>query len=424
MLLWVILSIVLCLLAAGFILWPLLGDAGADEALVYERSDVNLELYNEHKAELDRSLAQGLVDQQQYEALLRELDLSLLEDESPSAAKTEKSTAGGRGLLWGLMPVLLVGSVIWYWQLGAVQDVEISQLASEKYISEMLAMRGDEQAAAKLQELPKKLMSKVQKRLEAQPENTQYWYLLARTSMEQGAYAQGVAAYSQILQREPEQTQIMAELAQAMFLAAGNRIDPSIDGLVARVLAVDNRNPTALGLAGISAFERKAYPEAITYWQSAVTEMGAGAPGSQALSAGILRAQELAGSDIAPTNAPDIKVSGQDSISVYVSLAPSIKAEADQTVFVYARAWQGAKMPLAIVRLQVSDLPKRVVLDESMAMAAGMGLKSADQLQLIARLSLSGGVAPSAGDWQASFGPVDLSANSDEIELVIDELIE
>ena len=78
-------------------------------------------------------------------------------------------------------------------------------------------------------------------------------------------------------------------------------------------------------------------------------------------------------------------------------------------------------MPLAIMKLQVADLPILVVLDTSMAMAPGMGLDSVDQLQLVARLSKSGGVTPSAGDWQASIGPLRLNDKNSDLNMVIAE---
>lgn len=431
-----ILLVLMSLLAMGFVIWPLLK---AKSEPVFERSDVNVELYREHKAELDAGLAAGRIQSKEYQVLLRELDLSLLAEEGSGSGSDslsrDASPRSGRLLLLSMLPLLVVFSAFWYFKYGAAQDVEISQLATEKYLLEMAVIRGDESqrqsALEQLAVMPEKLQGKLQSRLASRPDNTQYWYLSARTFMEQGEYQKAQGAYQQILQREEDNTQIKAELAQARFLAAGNRIDPLIDSLVEQVLEVDAVNPTALGLAGISAFESKSYGQAIDYWRRAVDVMGAQAPGSQALTAGIARAQQLLGEPAAQETLvgeseelAEVGAAAKASVKVDVSVASSVTVQSDQVVFVYARAWQGSKMPLAIAKLKVSDLPKTVLLDESMAMAPGMGLSSAEQLQLVARIAVSGGVVPAPGDWQAQFGPVNLDDDNAALKLVISEPVQ
>ena len=429
MLLLILSNAALCLLAMVFVVWPVLVRwRSAQGEPVHVRGDVNVELYREHKAELELSLAGARITASEFNVLLRELDLSLLAEET-NTIEAQSEIRGGRLLLFSLLPLLVVFSVTWYLHYGASQDVEIAQLASEKYTAEQRVMRGQEIIEARLDILPQLLQAKLESRLETRPENTQYWYLLARTAMEQAYYDKAQSAYQQILQSEPENTQIMAELAQARFLAAGNRIDPVIDSLITQVLAVDERNTTALGLAGISAFGKTDYLQAVIYWRRAVAVMGSDASGSQALLTGITRAQQLSGNAVLqPSTVGTQQVSGDDgniaalkSLSVHVSLADVVEATPEQVVFVYARAWQGGKMPLAIMKLQVADLPRLVLLDTSMAMAPGMGLDSVDQLQLVARLSMSGGVTPSAGDWQASIGPLRLNDKNSNLKMVISE---
>lgn len=89
-------------------------------------------------------------------------------------------------------------------------------------------------------------------------------------------------------------------------------------------------------------------------------------------------------------------------------------------MFVYARAWQGAKMPLAIAKIKVSELPKRIVLTEAMAMTPAMSLGSVDQVEVVARISQDGTATAKAGDWQGSIGPVDVVKSSADLSVVID----
>jgi cytochrome c-type biogenesis protein CcmH len=88
------------------------------------------------------------------------------------------------------------------------------------------------------------------------------------------------------------------------------------------------------------------------------------------------------------------------SIDVQVSLAPELQKSAspNDTVFIYAQALSGPKMPLAIVRKQVSELPLTVSLTDAMAMMPTMKLSNFEQVKLLARISKSGDAMQQPGD--------------------------
>jgi cytochrome c-type biogenesis protein CcmH len=105
----------------------------------------------------------------------------------------------------------------------------------------------------------------------------------------------------------------------------------------------------------------------------------------------------------APDTRPaDGAAAGAASVQVRITLAPALAAKAspDDTLFVFARAPQGGKAPLAIQRRQVKDLPLDVTLDDSMAMSPAMRLSSVPQVIVGARISKSGNAMPQPGDLQ------------------------
>jgi len=115
---------------------------------------------------------------------------------------------------------------------------------------------------------------------------------------------------------------------------------------------------------------------------------------------------------------------GSGGLQVRVSLDAALngKANATDTVFIYARAASGPRMPLAIVRKQVRDLPVTVTLDDSMSMAPGMVMSGFPELTVGARISKSGNAMPQTGDLQGTQSPVRL-ADTKSVDLVINSTV-
>jgi cytochrome c-type biogenesis protein CcmH len=87
-------------------------------------------------------------------------------------------------------------------------------------------------------------------------------------------------------------------------------------------------------------------------------------------------------------------------INVQVEIDPQLKANlpANTTVFIYAQAVNGPKMPLAIVRKQLNELPVKVILNDSVAMQGTSKLGDHQQLRILARASQSGQAMSQPGD--------------------------
>ncbi|MEP7208514.1 MAG: c-type cytochrome biogenesis protein CcmI, partial [Casimicrobiaceae bacterium] len=106
-----------------------------------------------------------------------------------------------------------------------------------------------------------------------------------------------------------------------------------------------------------------------------------------------------------------------------VSLDPKLAARArpDDTMFVFARAADGPRMPLAILKRQVKDLPLRFKLDDSMAMAPNATLSSAAQVVVGARITKSGAAMPQSGDLEGYSAAIKPGAAS--VDIVIDRVV-
>ena len=399
--------------AAGFILWPLIGHwlRRDEHKNAQARTTANTRLYEEHVAELEQSLDAGDLNAEEFAALKLEQQRALLEDATDSRGTRHRR--GGLVLL--IAAALMVPLFAWlmHEQLGAADDWDIYQAV-------MSWQSGEQQGP----EFETRLRNDLSHRLEERPENVQNWYLLATLAINAKDYDQAVAAFRQIIAVEPQSPHIMAELAQALFLQAGNRITQEVRQNTQRALEINPDMPTALGLVGIDAFQQGYFQKAIDNWSHAVELLGAEAPGAQALIGGIARARaELAANGKVLADETDKPGGESAALIVEVSLGEEVKVDPSATVFVYARAFKGPRMPLAIQRFSAKELPRSVSLDESMAMAPGMSLSSFDQVEVVARVSRSGNAVPESGDWQITQGPVSLGEEPSRIVLVIDEQI-
>jgi cytochrome c-type biogenesis protein CcmH len=119
----------------------------------------------------------------------------------------------------------------------------------------------------------------------------------------------------------------------------------------------------------------------------------------------------------APAPAP--AAGGKEAITGRVTLKAELKAQVgpDDTVFIFARAPTGSKMPLAILRKKVSELPLDFKLDDSLAMSPAARLSSASQVVVGARISKTGNAMPAPGDLQVLSAPIAIGAQGLRIEI-------
>ena len=102
-----------------------------------------------------------------------------------------------------------------------------------------------------------------------------------------------------------------------------------------------------------------------------------------------------------------------------MELDPALRAQAadSDTVFIFARAAQGPRFPLAVLRKQVKDLPAAFVLDDSMSMTPDAKLSDFPQVVVSARISKSGNATPGAGDLEGVIEPVAPGAKNLKIRI-------
>lgn len=428
-----------------FIAWPLIKGVVFSENSVSDshlRQSTNVALYHDHRQDIDASLASGSITQEQYDALTTELERNLLED---SAASSQDNSVDVRLdvpkknsafiAFFSLLTVgVLIAAALLYGRLGAYSSWQVKQALDNRYALEQAYMAADAQQRPNIEknivEANLQLIEQLEVTIEKLPDNLQMRALLGRTAAGMSDYSSAIEQFQAILVLEPELVTIKAELAQALFLQSSNQVLPNVQSLVDDVLMAEPENTIALGLAGIGAFQSADYATAIQYWEQLIAIEGPNTPNSIALQQGIRTARtrmgvspediaisnEVASDEIASSNNAAPSGSTSPRIQVNVTLDERIQSQVspETTVFIYARAWQGAKVPLAITRITVKDLPADVTLTNAMSMAPSMNLSTSEQFELLARVSINGSPVPQSGDWEAKLGPITALSTGDD----------
>jgi cytochrome c-type biogenesis protein CcmH len=312
-----------------------------------------------------------------------------------------------RGLLARVGAFVLVVAIAGYARYGAWQGAPES------------APQADPQAQIAA------MVGKLEERLKTQPDDATGWSMLGRSYSVLGRYAEATAAFKRVIALQPNDAQAHADQADALAMANGRQLAGEPARLIARALELDPKNLKALALAGTIAFERGDYATAVRHWEGALAVAEPGSELVRNLQGGVNEARTrgglapAAGASAAAAPIADAASAADARIRGRVTLAPALLANAvpGDTVFVFARAVDGRRAPLAILRKQVKDLPFDFTLDDSLAMSPALRLSSATQVVVGARVSKSGNAVAQAGDLQGLSAPVPVGTSGVKIEI-------
>ena len=413
------LATVMVVVALLFVLPPLLRKR---ELPAVSRDELNTEVIKAQLAELDADLAAGKLDQNQYATARTDLEQELLYDLNTTGPARHEPRSGRWATLL-IIPLLPLCAVLLYQQLGSEELIDRLQQV-QSFQSQTV-----EQQSASIEEM----IARLSARLQQQPDDLEGWTMLARTYNILERYREAETAYENVLRLGGESAGLLTDYADAMAMANGGTFTSKSGALLTRALELDPNNVKGLWLAGHWKNQSGMYAEAIDYWQQAASLLPDDGQDKPVITRQIQQAQQQLGIAVdseqqaaaSPANVtPDNSASGV-TLQVQVSLDPALTAKTSpgDTVFIFARAAQGPRMPLAIVRKQVKDLPVSVVLDDSMAMAPGMMLSGFEEVLVGARISKSGNAMAQSGDLQGSKSPV-RPADSASLDIVIDSVVQ
>jgi cytochrome c-type biogenesis protein CcmH len=388
----------------------------------------NATVYREQLAELDLELQRGSIDQAQWNASRSAIERRALDESGEDDAQTETPAAGAptQRATWTATAVGIivpVAAVALYALLGTPGALNPESGA------------GPQQTVTS--EQVEAMVAKLAERMKTTPEDTAGWIMLGRSYAAMGRFKDSTSAYAKAIAQRPNDAQTLADYADSLGMANGRNLKGEPEALIARALNADSKNVKALTLAGTVAYQNGEFAKAAKLWKTILPELAADDPFAESVRGIIADAEEklgtksatLPGTPRAPhatTNTAPEAAARADAALLQgtVSLSPALKGKVQpgDTVFVYARAETGPRMPLAIMRSTVQELPLKFSLDDSSAMSPAMKLSAFERVVIVARISKSGTPAPQKGDLEG-ITPV-MAPRANGIKLEISKAIE
>ncbi len=375
---------------------------------INDPAKANAAVYRDQMAELDREFVMGNLNYEELKNARDELSQRLLVD--AGAEPAPHSSESNASVVWRkpwlsialLVLVVPVASLLMYsvWGEPAALDPQALQQGTDTS-TEITPEKMTEMATALI------------RRLQDEPNSMEGWVMLGRVQRARGHFDESAEAYAKALALSRDDN-LLIERAEVLAQKNGGSFAGEPWIIIQRVLAADPHHLNALFLAGSASYAEMNFTTALRYWERAREVVPADSPDAPELDRAIAEARHKLNLPAIPPRAASSTPStataslAASSISGRVSLVKELQGlvSATDTVFVYATAVTGSRMPVAIVRTTANQLPFDFVLDDSTAMNPSVKLSQMDEVTVRVRISKSGQATAQPGDYGVSLTPV------------------
>jgi cytochrome c-type biogenesis protein CcmH len=407
----------------GMLLWPLLRRPHA-----WPASDPDvaaIAVYRDQRRQLDAEHAAGTITAAERDMSLAELARRVAQEVPDGSAKA--IAASTPRATWPIAVALLVlvplAAILIYARLGNPGAMILAEAEKSNELADPQIMT---------------MVDNLAGRLKDRPDDAQGWLLLARSYRTLGRFANAADAYARVDVLVPDNADLLADYADMLAMAQGQRLAGKPTELVRRALAIEPQHKKGLALAATAALEIGDLDGALKYWRELQTQWPPGSAEVQQIAAFIAETEEAKRNPLPSVTArvkPGTRSTRQSSsmsarrestgmtvsgrVELNSSLAP--KVALNDTVFIFARAAEGPRMPVAILRIAAKELPRDFALDDSMAMTPAATVSRTPQIVVEARISNSGNALPQPGDLFGKSAVVKPGASG--LRITIDQVV-
>lgn len=370
------------------------------------RNQLNHELYDIRIKEVEADINQGVVINK--EDMIAELQHNLLDD-IDDLNGDQQTLKNNDARIWipGVI-FLVLASVALYWSVGAFKEVNDWQGALQRYPEIHKKLFEDNDASPNEQEL-QDLMLGLRTHLANQPNDAQGWVLYSRLGRVFKDKELALGAIKKAIQAAPNNAGIELEYIELKMKIGDEFSQAAAQLMLKNFLQRHPENYDAWSMYGFMALQQEDFTAAIERWQKMLGLIDQSSEKAIMLKSSISYAEKQLALQLQPeqvneqpvanaqqTNAPAIIGAAYE---VNVSLGKQVSYAKNSTLFVYAQSVSGPAMPIAAVKLPITEFPVKVVLSDANAMMQGIKLSDHKQFVIKARISADGTVNKSDGQW-------------------------
>ena len=315
----------------------------------------------------------------------------------------DKAVMGStRKIMTGLCILIVLISSGLYFYLGDV--VRVAQKNEQKPMN---------QAAVE------QMVSDFALKMEKDPNNLKGWAMLGRSYRILGRNAEAANAFKRagsFLNDDPE---LLAEYADTLVAVANGNFAGKPLQLIHQALKLDPNNLLALWLSGTASFTSGNYQAAVQTWQKLSQQLPPGSEEARAIAGSIAEARSKGGlDDSATASAP---IASDKGVSGSVELSPELKSKIKpgDVVMVIARQ-PGERMPVAVLKVPVTNFPMSFVLTDALAMNPNNPISKLSEVAIEVRISKTGMAKAEAGDLLSAVQTV--KVGSSQVNFLVDQV--
>ena len=371
------------------------------------RRQMNAVIYREELDKLEAEHQAGVITSADYEISHAEMRQRLfqdtIEEDDQEVAGSVKKTAIRLCIF-----IVLLSSAL-YFSLGDL--VRVAQSDSERPVT---------------QEGVEKMVAEFAVKMEKDPTNLKGWAMLARSYRILGRNEDAAKAYARAGNFIDSDPQLLADYADTLAANANGSFVGKPLQLINQALKLDPDNLMALWLSGTASYNANNYKAAVQTWEKLAKQIPPDSDEGRAIQGSIADARAKGGlAALAPTSAPapassSIASSGK-VISGKIELSAELKSKikSGDIVMVIARK-PGERMPVAVLRVPVSNFPMSFTLNDALAMNPSAPLSQLTEASVEVRISKTGMAKPEAGDLISTAQTIQLGAK--DVRLLVDQV--
>ncbi|EAR08494.1 c-type cytochrome biogenesis protein CcmI [Reinekea blandensis] len=371
-----------------------------------DSSQQAVEIHKERLAALKARHDAGEIDDEEYQSFRLEEEKALLADTEVVSRQTNQSLT--LSWVWVLVATVIMMAAAWvaYDHLGARDAVAVRE--EFRALSMNADLKPEEIEAA---------LDSYEALLQSEPDNIEGWFRLSRMQMDMQRHESAIRSLQHVL----EQLRLVEHNAddEAAVLRYLGQSQATIGQTEAALASYESSleygiSNNALGMAGRLSYDLGLYQKAIDYW----TRLTLNSP---QIDVSIIDDFIDDAKNRLAEQGIDYEAEQPARIIVQVELPAAWEGLSDQAaLFVYARP-VGQRMPLAVKRLRVNAGQMAVILSDADAMGPMGGISEQDEVEVTARISLTGLANTQPGDWTGTAEIVDMSESSPQVTIQVQQ---